>query len=66
LHLKVMDSGDNVYTHVECVNGFAFKIAAAGVKCALLPVICAVFGQLRDICAHDCRFERLSPRLCQT
>jgi len=47
---------------LECIKGYAFKMEAAWVKCALLPVICANFGLLRDSCAHLYHLDCLSPR----
>ena len=45
-------SGGEAFVSCECVKGFAYKNAAIGAKCALLPVICADFGLSRDIRAR--------------
>ena len=63
MNISVFSTGGNVYLNYECVKGFTFKNAAAWVKCALLPVICANFGLLRGYCAHFCRIEYLLPNI---
>jgi hypothetical protein len=47
----------------ERIRSYAFDNAAPVVNCALLPVICAGFAHLRDICAHFCRIGCLLPHM---
>lgn len=57
------DGSEGVRVNCECVKGIAFKNAALWVNCALLPVICAGNGLLRDNCAHFYRIECLLPHI---
>lgn len=61
MNISAFCSNGNVYVNCECIKGYAFKNAASWVKFALLPVICANFGQLRDDCVHFRRIECLLP-----
>ena len=62
MNIKRFASEDNVFVNYECIKGYAFKNAAAWVKSAILPVICAVWGLSGDNCAHFCRIECLLPK----
>ena len=64
MNISVFAQNDNVFSNCECIKGYAFKNAAVWVKCALLPVICANFGQSGDSCAHFSRVECLLPHAC--
>ena len=61
MNISGFASCGSVFARCECVKGFAYSKAASGVKCALLPVICAGFGLSREYCAHFSRVEYLSP-----
>lgn len=58
----MLTSAGSAVVSLECIKGYAFEMAAAWVKCALLPIICANFGLLRDSCAHFYRLDCLLPR----
>lgn len=64
MNLIVFATDGNVFTDCECIKGYAFKNAAAWVKCTLLSVICAVFGLSQGNCAHFSRIECLLPHNC--
>ena len=64
MNITVFTSSDDVFVNCECIKGYAFKNAAIGEKCALLPVMTAVFGLSQDTCAHLCRIECLLPQRC--
>ena len=66
MNLTVIVDGDNTFADCECIKGYAFINAVAWVKCALLPVLCAVFGLLQDKSAHFYRIECLLPQSCPT
>jgi len=61
LNISSCASGGIVFVNVECIKGYAFKMAEARVNCALLPVLTANFGRTQDKCAHFSRLECLSP-----
>lgn len=63
MNMSVFCSGNGVYTSYECIKGYTFRNAASWVTSVLLPVKAAVFGKLRDNCAHFRRIECLSPHL---
>ncbi len=64
MKLSTLVSGGEVFASCECMLGYAFDMGSLGVNCALLSVICAGFGLLRDRCAHFYRSVRLSPHTC--
>ena len=64
MNLTVIAVGKTVFAGCECINGYAFNKAAIGEKCALLPVITAVFGLSQDTCAHLSRVECLLSQSC--
>ena len=59
MNLTVLTSGGRAFAHIECVAGRTFKIATAGVDCALLPIITANLGQS---VYSSVRFRRLECR----
>jgi hypothetical protein len=61
MNITLFASHGNVFVNCECIKGYAFKNALTRVNSALLPVICAGFGILRDNCAHFRRVECLLP-----
>lgn len=63
MNVSTFYNNGNVYVNCECIHGYAYKNAAIWVKSALLLVICANYGYLRDFYAHLCRFECLLPQL---
>lgn len=44
MNLRAFRSGDKTVVHAECVTGYAFILAAAGVESALFTKIAAAFG----------------------
>ena len=58
----VITDSDHAFAHNARVEGLAFIYVGTWVKCALLPVICADFGLLRDSYAHFYHFEHLLPQ----
>lgn len=64
MNLAVIADSVGVLVNCECVKGHAYEIAATWVKCALLPVLAAIFGLTGDSCAHLRRTECLSPHCC--
>ncbi|MCL2081318.1 MAG: hypothetical protein FWH16_04390 [Oscillospiraceae bacterium] len=64
MKIKLVADKNDVYGNRERIARFASLYAVAWAKCALLPVICAVFGILRDNCAHFSRVEYLLPQNC--
>ena len=52
-----------VYINCEYIKGFTFNNMMLGVKSALLPVICANIGQVRDYFVHFRRIECLLPHV---
>lgn len=63
MNISAFCSNGIVFVNCECINGYAFKNAASWVKSALLPVICAIFDQLRDYYVRFCRVECLLPHI---
>lgn len=61
MNISDLYSNGSVTFEHECIHGIAFKNAAAGARCALLPVLCDSFGLLWDYCAHLSRIECLLP-----
>ena len=66
MNISVFVQNDNVFANCECIKGYAYFKSAIWVNCALLPVICADFGQSQDNHAHFSRFECLLPHTLQT
>ncbi|ADY56934.1 hypothetical protein Sgly_2657 [Syntrophobotulus glycolicus DSM 8271] len=62
MNTTLFASRENVFAnYCECIKGYAFKNAAVGENCALLPVICAGIGLSQDNYAQFGRFECLLP-----
>ena len=61
MNITFFASSGTVYTDCEYIKGYAFKNAAMGSNCAILPVICAGLELRQDKCVHFSRIECLSP-----
>jgi len=66
MNLTIIVDEDEVFAACEYIKGYTFNNAAVGVKYALLPVICAIFGLSQDRYVHLSRIECLSPQCCLT
>ena len=63
MNVSTLNNNGKVYINCENIKGYAFNNVMSGEKSALLPVICANFGQLRDFCVCCRRFECLLPHI---
>lgn len=63
MNISAFRADGSVYTNCECIKGCAYDNSFSGAKSALLPIICANFGLLRDKCAQKRRLECLSPHI---
>jgi hypothetical protein len=66
LNLTVIVDNSDVIAGCECIKGIAFNNAVSWVKCALLPIMCAIFGISHDNCVQFDRVEYLSPQSLAT
>jgi len=64
MNISAFEQNGNVFVNCECIKGISFKNADLWENCALLSVICAVFGRLEDVYAHFSRVENLLPHIC--
>ena len=61
MNISSYASNGKVFTNMECIKGYAFKIALAGVDSALLPVMTSGLGRSVYRSAHLSRPECLPP-----